>query len=191
MAPFLSFYTPTYRRPEQLRACMKSVETQTRAAQVEQVIIPDFVGVGVGGTFERVPLYAPALHGHYVHFLCDDDVLASPTVVAQVERVAQTEGYPDVIIVGSMKPGGLFPSRNAGPPEEGSIDLGCFVVERTFWTDHCHRYGRRYEGDYDFIRHLWDVSESGEEAGKRWSWHREIHFLTGAASRGRYEGQWP
>lgn len=192
LAPFLSFYTPTYRRPGRLQACLESVREQTAVADVEQVVVVDHVGVGVGGAFERVPRYAAALHGRYVHFLCDDDVLAGPTVVAQLRRIAAAEQYPDVIIVGSQKPGGLYPLRNAGPPELGGIDLGCFVVERHLWTAHSHRYGLRYEGDYDFIAHLWEVSQAGGEwAGARWSWHKELHFCTGEASRGRYEGQWP
>jgi len=191
-APFLSFYTPTYRRPDQLRACMASVQAQTAVADVEQVIIPDYVGIGVGGTFQRVPRYAAALNGRYVHFLCDDDVLASPHAVARVRLQAGAEDYPEVIIVGSQKPGGMFPSENHGPPVLGSIDLGCFIIERHLWQSQCHRYGQRYEGDYDFISHLWEISRDGAEwAGIRWSWHREIHFVTGAASRGRYEGQWP
>ena len=192
LAPFLSFYTPTYRRPEQLQACMESVRQQTAVADVEQIVVPDHVGLGVGGMFERVPRYAAALHGRYVHFLCDDDILASPNAVARVRLQAGAEDYPDVMIVGSQKPGGMFPSANEGPPVLGSIDLGCFIVERSVWTEFAHCYGRRYEGDFDFISHLWEVSREGREwAGLRWSWHRELHFVTGAASRGRYEGQWP
>jgi hypothetical protein len=190
--PFISFFTPTYRRPAQLANCLESVRCQTLARDCEQVVVPDHVGLGVGGMFERVPLYAGALHGRYVHFLCDDDVLAHQQAVAQLKAAVAAEDEPDVVIVGSQKPGGMFPTRNAGPPELGGIDLGCFVVKREVWLRHCADYGRRYEGDFDFIHGIWTAKDRGfEEADYRWSWHKEIHFVTGAASRGRYEGQWP
>jgi len=192
MAPFLSFYTPTYRRPEQLTACLASVQRQTAVKLIEQVVIPDHVGLGVGGMYHAVPAYADALHGEYVHFLCDDDTLKGPTVVADLKRIVEAERDaeglgPQVIIVGSQKPGGYYPHVNHGPPVEGSIDLGCFVVRRDVWRNTCNLYGRRYEGDADYIKALWAMNPPIA----RWSWHRELHFCTGAASRGRYEGQWP
>jgi len=190
--PFLSFYTPTFRRPEQLARCLASVGAQSAVKDVEQVVVVDHVGVGVGGAFEAVPFYANALHGEYVHFLCDDDVLAEPTVVARLKRFVDVERDeaglgPHVVIVGSQKPSGYYPAENHGPPVEGSIDLGCFVVRRDLWRTTCGLYGRRYEGDFDYINALWQL----QPAVNRWSWHRELHFCTGAASRGRYEGQWP
>jgi hypothetical protein len=194
--PYISFYTPTFRRPTQLAACIASVQAQTVAALCEQVIVPDFVGVGVGGMFARVPVYAGALHGEYVHFLCDDDVLAGPEVVEALRLIVESERVngagPDVVIVGSRKPGGYYPADNHGPPTLGSIDLGCFVVRRDVWLRHCAHYGRRYEGDFDFIHDVWTAKDRGfEDAEYRWSWHKELHFVTGAASKGRYEGQWP
>jgi len=193
--PFLSFYTPTYRRPDQLAHCLASVQQQTFAKLVEQVVIVDHIGVGVGGAFAAVPRYAAALHGEYVHFLCDDDVLAGVTVVGQLKRIIDSERDPygkgpEVVIVGSRKPGGYYPAENHGPPVEGSIDLGCGIIRRDFWTLTCDQYGRRYEGDYDHLSALWRITEASG-GSIRWSWHRELHFCTGAASRGRYEGQWP
>lgn len=195
--PFLSFYTPTYRRPSQLAACLESVRRQTLAACCEQVVIPDHVGLGVGGMYGRVPMYAQALHGEYVHFLCDDDTLAGPKVVADLKAIIDVERIddvgPDVVIVGSRKPGGYYPDRNEGPPVLGSIDLGCFVVKRELWQATCETYGRRYEGDYDYISTLWQMSSGAVEGGLplRWSWHKELYFVIGEASRGRYEGEWP
>lgn len=196
--PFVSFYTPTYRRPEQLARCLASVQAQTQAKLVEQIVVVDHVGIGVGGMFEAVPRYADALHGEYVHFLCDDDVLAASDVVARLKRIVDSERDkaglgPHVVIVGSQKPGGYFPSQNHGPPVEGSIDLGCFVVRADVWKTTCQLYGRRYEGDFDYISALWKLGQVEPPAYSimRWSWHRELHFCTGAASRGRYEGQWP
>lgn len=206
--PFLSFYTPTYRRPTQLAACLDSVRRQTHANVCEQIVIPDHVGIGVGGMYAQVARYAQALHGEYVHFLCDDDVLAHDRAVEALRLVVEAErdavgNGPDVVIVGSQKPGGMFPVANQGPPVLGGIDLGCFVIQRQLWIDTCDLYGRRYEGDYDYIAKLWELSQPeeplppseppprGGQGGLRWSWHKELHFVTGQASRGRYEGQWP
>lgn len=194
--PFLSFYTPTYRRPAQLAACLHSVQRQTHVKDVEQVVVVDHVGLGVGGMFAAVPMYAPALHGEYVHFLCDDDALAGDDVVGRLKAIVDAERIdgvgPEVVIVGSQKPGGYFPAENRGPPILGSIDLGCFVVRRDIWNKYCASYGRRYEGDFDFINTIWRATgERGDEPPYRWSWHKDMHFCTGSASRGRYEGQWP
>ena len=84
VSPFISFYTPTYRRPKQLSACLASVSAQRgiEPGTIEQVVIADHVGVGIDGMYARVASYAEALHGIYVHFLSDDDVLAGPHVVA-------------------------------------------------------------------------------------------------------------
>lgn len=187
--PFLTFYTPTFRRPEQLARCYESVRRQTHVQLVEQITVVDHLGVGVAGAFAAVPAYVGAVHGEYVHFLCDDDVLASETVVGKLWAAAMADGMPHVIVVGSQKPGGYYPSENHGPPVLGSIDLGCLVVRGDVWRAHAHLYGRRYEGDYDFAAALWDREWNGERL--RWAWHRDLHFVTGAASRGRYEGQWP
>jgi hypothetical protein len=110
--------------------------------------------------------------------------------VRQLKAIVDAERQagigPDVVIVGSRKPGGYFPTANGGPPILGGIDLGCFVVKRNVWAAHCDHYGRRYEGDFDFIDHLWRAV-----GPNRFSWHNELHFVNGEASRGRYEGQWP
>ena len=54
--PFLSIYTPTFRRPQYLAKNMASVGRQTAAQHVEQIIVPDHVGYGVvGGLYGRMP----------------------------------------------------------------------------------------------------------------------------------------
>jgi hypothetical protein len=88
MQPFITFYTPTYKRPQALARCLASVASQTVVGEIEQIVIPDHVGVGIHGMYARVPQYASAVHGEYVMFLCDDDVLADATVVETVKTFA-------------------------------------------------------------------------------------------------------
>lgn len=152
-APFLSFFTPTYRRPALLAACMDSVRRQTVAC--EQVIVHDTVGLGIAGMYAAVPQYSLALHGEYVHFLADDDVLCSESVVAQVREFARANSQPDVIVVRAYKNGQLLPHQMAGPPAEGAIDLGCIITRLDVWQAHVGDYGRRYEGDFDHIHAMW------------------------------------
>lgn len=200
--PFLSFYTPTYRRPVQLARCMESVQRQTAVADVEHIIVPDYIGVGIGGMFGRIreQEHYNLPRGEYVYFLADDDVLASTGAVAALADLVdrhrdEYRNGPHVVIVGSQKPGGYYPPTNEGPPVEGSIDLGCLVVRRDVWRSVAAMggYGERYEGDYDFASALWStrwLDDKGHEDVARWVWLRELHFCTGAASHGKAEGQW-
>lgn len=176
MRPFITLYTPTYRRPRGLARNLASVQEQTCVRDIEQIVIPDHVGIGVGGMFARVPDYADAVHGLYVAFLCDDDVLASPQAVEQVRDAAEDEGFPEALIVRTNKGGSVWPAGDAWPPRLGSIDLNCIIVRHDVWQRHAHRYGPRYEGDFDFMRALW---ADGVHVVPL-----EILFSTGAVSRG-------
>jgi hypothetical protein len=180
MQPFLSFYTPTFRRPMALAKCMQSVQAQTLVEEIEQVVIVDHVGLGVAGMYERVPSYASSMHGRYVHMLADDDVLAGPHVVAQVRERAEREGFPPVLIVSAIKGHLTLPLDNAGPPICGRIDLGCLIVRNDVWQQHVKDYGSRYEGDFDIADALW-------KAGHQFVYARDIMFLIGAVSRGAAE----
>lgn len=180
MQPFLTFYTPTFRRPHALAKCLASVQSQTAVDAIEQVVIPDHVGVGVDGMYARVPFYANAVHGQYVHVLADDDVLAGPHVVAQLRERAQSEGLPPVLIVSATKGHLTLPLDDHGPPVCGRIDLGCLVVRRDIWQRHVDDYGKCYEGDFFMAKALWD-------AGHRFVYARDITFLIGAVSRGAAE----
>lgn len=177
--PFLSFYTPTFARPKGLARCLSSVSGQTAVAEIEQIVVVDHVGVGIDGMYAKVPDYADAVHGQYVHMLCDDDVLVSPTVVAQLQSFAAAHGHPPVILVKSCKGGMTWPQGHPWPPQIGAIDLGCVVTRRDVWQAHAHRYGLRYEGDFDFMQAL---HESGHDAV-----FCDLLFSSGGVSRGAAE----
>lgn len=177
-APFLSFFTPTYRRPERLAACLESVRLQT--VPCEQLVVPDHVGVGIAGMYARVARYASALHGEYVHFLADDDTLAGPHVVAAVREFARSHGNPEVIIVQAVKNGLLLPFEMQGPPAEGCIDLGCVITRRDVWQAHADDYGRRYEGDFDHLNAMWSAGRS--------FMYCDLLFEVGPAMHGAPEG---
>jgi hypothetical protein len=177
--PFLTFYTPSYRRPHGLAKCLASVQMQTIVSEIEQIVIPDHVGLGVGGMFAQVSRYASAVHGDYVYLLCDDDVLASPDVVEMVRRFAQLQGLPPVILVDAKKGGATWPVGEPWPPRCGAIDLGCIITRRDVWQAHAKDYGARYEGDYDFMQ---AVSQAGYPAV-----YCPVLFSIGAVSRGAAE----
>jgi hypothetical protein len=143
-------------------------------------VVPDYVGLGVDGMYARVPFYANALHGQYVHLLADDDVLAGPEVVAQLRERAVSEGLPPVLIVRAVKGSMVLPLENFGPPVCGRIDLGCLVVRRDVWQCHVCDYGKSYEGDFVFADALW-------KAGHRFVYATDVTFLHGAVSRGAAE----
>lgn len=178
-SPFLTFYTPTYRRPQGLARCLVSVQRQTAVHGIEQIVIPDHLGRGIGGMFQQIQHYADAVHGQYVHILADDDALASPTVVAEVQAFAEAHQYPPVILVAVTKGAHALPAGSPWPPLCGSIDLGCVITRADVWKSHAADYGDRYEGDFDFAHALW-------AAGHPAVWC-DVLFLTGGVSRGAAE----
>jgi hypothetical protein len=180
MQPFLTLYTPTYRRPIALAKCLASVAAQSAVSEIEQIVIADHVGVGIDGMYQRIPQYVEAVHGQYVHLLADDDVLAGPQAVAQLKARAEAEGFPPVLIVSAIKGFLTLPLDDHGPPVCGRIDLGCLVVRQDVWKQHVGDYGKRYEGDFDMAHALWD-------AGHQFVYARDITFLIGAVSRGAAE----
>lgn len=179
-SPFLSIFTPTYRRPAGLQACMASVASQTAIAEIQHLIVPDYLGHGIAGMFATVPeMVAPALTGQYVHLLADDDMLATPTVVAQVAQFAADHQFPQLILVRALKGGFEWPQGQVWPPVLGEIDLGCLVTRADVWKAHRDCYGRCYEGDYVFAAAL---HKSGMQAAIM-----DLRFVIGGVSRGRPE----
>ena len=184
MTPFLSFYTPTHRRPKALAACMASVAAQTAVDDIEQVIVADHVGTGMAGMFERIADYADALHGRYIHVLSDDEILASPTVVADVRHFIRENGYPTCVAVRvQYEEFGILPPPNFdGRPRLAQIGLSCLITRGDFWRWMVAQggYGRRYEGDYDFAQMAW-------EHGHPWVACPVIFTETGRSGQGKPE----
>lgn len=178
MTPFLSFYTPTYKRPLGLRNCLESVARQTAVDAIEQIVIPDHLGVGIHGMYARIRLYASALHGAYAHVLADDDELSTPDVVAEVRDFAEARGYPPLILVGVQK-GALVIREPAWPPVQGAVDLGCLILRADIWRAHAEDWGQRYEGDFDMAAAL---HRAGVPA-----MFCPVLFLRGGQSHGRAE----
>lgn len=186
MSHFLSFYTPSYKRPKALARCQASVGSQTLPC--EHIIIPDEVGIGIPGVFAAVPTHAHKVTGDYVHFLTDDDYLVADTVAERLQTIAQANGLPDVLIVRVDKTLLLddrwvtlhLPLCHA-EPLLGRIDLACVVTRRDVWLEHVQDYSRhqRYEGDFDHVHAMWD-------AGRRFV-YTDLLFAAGKAMHGRPE----
>lgn len=180
-APFLSLYTPTFRRPEGLRKCLESVGRQTAAADIEQLVVPDHVGHGVPvGLYGKLPQYAGTLRGAYVNLLCDDDVLASDTVVETVKAFAQVKCQPEVIVTKVRKGALTLPlCHPEAEPICGQVDLTSYIVRGDVWHQHIADYGVRYEGDFDHATALW-------KAGRKFAFC-DLLWAIGGASNGRPE----
>ena len=158
-APFLTLYTNTYQRPTLLARCLASVSAQTAADDLDQLVLPDHVRYGVGPSlYGRVPWYAAAVRGKYVNFLCDDAVLASDTVVAELRESATHLGFPPVISVIVEKNGRMFPACDLSKgPVCGAIDLTSYIIRQDIWQAHVKDYTMRYEGDFDHAQALWQA----------------------------------
>ena len=165
--PFLTVYTPTYRRPLALEQCIASVAAQT--VPVEHVIVVDDVGVGIDGMYAEIPRHAGRVTGRYVMVLSDDNVLEYPEFAADLEAEAAREDHPDVVLFKGTITGTVQPVSWGGEPVCGQIDLSCFAVRREVWQERAGTWGRRYEGDFDFIHGVW-------EAGHRMHWWPQMGF---------------
>lgn len=154
--PFITFYTPTYDRPHRLERCLRSVGTQRKLdmREIEHIVVPDHIGRGIGGMYQQVRHYAPLVRGEYVFFLCDDDALATETVVFDFKAWLGAR-RPEAVIVRVQKGIHVYPNTNPPwPAQMGHFDLGNLIVRRDVWREHCHLYGDRYEGDWDFAEAL-------------------------------------
>ena len=176
---FLTIYTPTYKRPKALAVCKQSVLDQTRRSFIEHVIIPDEVGIGIDGVYRDVPNHLDKVNGDYVLFLSDDDYLCDPELAHKFYKLA-IDDYPDVVIFKAEKAGRVLPDIWNSKPKCGHIDLSNFIVRSDIWKAHADKWGQRYEGDYDFIRALWDM-------GYKFKWWDFLGVKAQRISRGKPE----
>jgi hypothetical protein len=180
-SPFLSLYTPLFRRPAAFAKNQESIGRQTAAHEVQQVVVPDHVGHGVAeGLYGRVAWYAPVMRGKYVNFLCDDDVLAADDVVAKLMAFAASRDFPAVIIAPVIKGSVRLPACTpTSEPICGQVDLTSYIVRADVWRQHLDDYGRRYEGDYDHAKATWDAGHVPA--------YFDVLWAIGGASNGRPE----
>lgn len=160
---------------------MASIERQTVRHDVEQIIVPDFVGRGIAsGLFGRIKWYANACRGEYVTVLADDDELIDERGVEKIKAFAERKLRPPVIMVKVIKNGFEYPCCDPfGPPLISEVDLGCYILRRDIWIAHSADYGNRYEGDFDHAVVL-------HERGYRREF-LDLVFVEGGASNGRPE----
>lgn len=160
MSPFLTIYTPTFRRPQKLARCRQSVAAQT-SADYQHVVVEDRVGLGVAGMFRDIPNHHQDIAGEYVYFLSDDDVLTDPDFVQDLRLFADDRDRPDVVMVKATIGPYTFPLFWEKEPVLASVTLANWIVRREVWTS--VPYGGRYEGDFDFISECW-------RRGLRFAW---------------------
>lgn len=160
--PFLTILTATFCRPQGLAENLRSVYRQTLAHEIEQIVLPDHIGVSPNhAVYGRLPWYATAPRGAYVHVLGDDDVLADDQVVERIKRFAERQAYPDVIVMKCKKGDTEYPKCGVtGEPTEGDIDLCCYVVKRQVWATCMQTYRPHYKCDYGFYQTLKDYGAS-------------------------------
>lgn len=146
-----------------MERCKASVSGQSLANEIVHIIVEDTVGVGIGGMFEEFGRRVGELQGQYIYILQDDDILAGNEAAARVQRFAKAEGWPEVIICRNLKRGCIYPTYWNAEPRLMHIDLGNYVVRADVMRENAWRFGKRYEGDFDFIHALW-------EQGQRFAW---------------------
>jgi glycosyltransferase involved in cell wall biosynthesis len=147
---FLTILTRSFRRPESLGRCVKSVALQTDP-DVEHVIIHDQIGRGVEWSYTNLRSVTP--DGEYVMLLDDDDYLIEPSFVAELKCVTQEQGSPDVVFVGMNVAGTVMPIWEHGL-RRGYIACSCFVIRRDVWLEHAQDFRPDYSADFYFIESI-------------------------------------
>jgi len=176
---FMTFYTPTYKRPTYLAICQRSVQAQT-CRDYQHMVIVDDSGIGVDGMFHDIRRHTKAIRGKYVFILSDDDRLLGRTGLKRVKEFAEVNNYPPVIIVRNHKWGKTFPLIWEQAPEFTKIDTGNFIIRNDVFQENADRFGECYEGDWIFIEHLWN-------AGYPFAWFDYVFSEMQVGGKGRTE----
>ena len=177
---FLTIYTPTYKRPKALAVCVESVLTQHKGWHVQHLIVPDEVGLGIDGMYADIINHVDEVKGDYVLVLSDDDMLCNDKFVSNLLDFTKDNEKPEVIIIKAIKEGRILPSIWNAKPQCGYIDLSCFIVRSDIWKVNADKWGKRYEGDFDFINSLW-------EQGYQFNWMDVVAVKAQRISRGQPE----
>lgn len=167
-------------------ACFASVEAQTWVREIEHLVVVDHYGKGIGGMYEEIVRYRDAVHGEYVYVLSDDDVLAVPEAVERLAEFVASNDRPDVVICNAryghypwLPLPGQIQRLAVDGPLHGAIGLPNTIVRGEVWREFCGSYGPVYDGDYVFLKTLWD-------ARRRFT-HWPFHFATGPCGGGQPE----
>jgi glycosyltransferase involved in cell wall biosynthesis len=145
--PFLTILTRSFRRPESLVRCVKSVAHQTDP-DVEQIVLHDPIGRGVGASYLNLRYSIP--RGEYVYLLDDDDYLINDCFVEALKQCAAEHNNPDVIYVSMDVSGTIMPDFSEGL-RRGWIACSCFAIKRNVWIEHVMDLRDDYSADFYFI----------------------------------------
>lgn len=176
---FMTFYTPTYKRPTYLTLCRRSVQAQT-CRDFQHMVIVDDSGIGVDGMFHDIRRHAKAIRGDYVFILADDDRLLQAEGLERVKAFAMANNRPPVIIVRNYKWEKTFPLIWEQAPEYTKIDTGNFIIRSDVFRENAEQFGECYEGDWVFIEHLW-------KSGYPFAWFDYVFSEMQVGGRGRTE----
>ena len=184
--PFLSIITRTYRRPFALSQCVQSVREQTDQ-DLEHLILEDMVGMGVAESHRLFLKAKPA--GYYVMILDDDDLMATPGVVADLHVVAN-EYRPDVIVFKMNNAElGILPDALVWQhePLPARISGSNVAVRRHVWHGCIPAILGRdgvpcYESDFLYLEEIWRRT-------RRIHWLDRIEVLVSRVNRGAMEGK--
>jgi len=183
--PFLSVYTPTYRRADFLEKCKASIQMQTIADRIEHVIIYDHASLGVGGMFTDIKNHAQDVHGDYVFILSDDNVLYDALAVSELRDFIEMTEDPDVVIWRGIVPSHRTPTDAVWEhwPILGHIDLSNFIVRGDIWRAEAHNWKNDYAADFYFINHLF-------ESGRTFTWFDRLGYQALAVMKGATQEEW-
>jgi hypothetical protein len=179
--PFVSFITRCYKRPRYLEVNRAAIRQQTDQ-DYEHILLIDHTGRGVDWANTQFDRYKDYVQGCWVYMIDDDDFLATPHFIADIRRIA-TQNNPDIMMcrVDHGRLGVLPPNDIWGyKPQSGRIGTSSVIVKAEIWKRHIHTFTTAYDGDYCFIRTLFEM-------GYRIHWHDAVVAKIHRQSRGKPE----
>lgn len=155
---FLTILTRTFGNRQHLLAVNQASLSEQTNKDFQQRMLIDKLGRGVAEANRA--LREQTIETEYVYILDDDDKFTDEHSVQSLRDLTKDNPPFGVVRVNHDYLGVLPPLDKMGTfLQVGEIGCSGVIVRQDVWNKHRESYGARYEGDYDFIKTLFENYE--------------------------------
>lgn len=180
--PLLTIVTRTFNgRPVGMAANVASVDRQKERHEIQRLLVFDQERRGIEWSHINLRNVVSEIYGDYVMLLDDDDFLIVDDLVPTLRK--QVALSPDVVIARmNMGDGRILPDDDTWKrePVHSHMPSTSCIVRRDVWNEHVTDFTAKYDGDFDFIRAVWNH-------GHPFHWWDRVIARVGIISHGRSE----
>jgi len=177
----LSIITRTFNgRPAGMKRLRDSLDSQT-SRDFEHVLLVDDQRRGVEWANSNLWRALPNIHGDYIMIVDDDDYLVDANFVELLAD--EVKDKPEIVIIRmDMSNGLVLPELGdwESRPVHSRIAVSCHLTRRDIFEKHVRDFGHKYDGDFDYIRSVWDC-------GHPFKWWDRVVSKIGTVSHGKPE----